>query len=97
MADDEFSLRKAAERAAQAQALLENEILVGTFADIRQAYIGAWLATQPRDDEGRQMAWLAVKNLDKVREHLERVVTDGKIALKTLELNEALAPRKKRA
>lgn len=97
MADDDLALRKATERAAQAQALLASDMLNEAFGGLRQAYIDAWLNTDARDEDGRRMAWHAVKNLDSVRRHLERVVSDGQIALKTIEFNEAKAQREQRA
>lgn len=96
MADDDLMLRKKAERAAQAQALINSDLFVEAFADLRQGYIDAWLNTDARDEAGRQLAWLAVTNLDRVRKHFESVITSGKIALKTLDMIEEVR-RPKRA
>lgn len=97
MADDELSLRRSADRAAKAQALIDSDLFKEAFGTLREGYVNAWIVTDARDDDGRQRCWLAVKNLDRVKEHLERVIGDGKIATAMLDLNEAKAKREKRA
>jgi hypothetical protein len=97
LADDDLSLRRDAARGAQAQRLLDDELLKGAFEAIRQRYVDAWLGTDTRDDDGRQRCWLAIKNLDLVQEHLQRVVANGVVAAKQIELIEAKAKREKRA
>lgn len=97
MADDDLSLRREAARAAQAERLLNDDMLNEAFGSLRQKYIDAWLISDARDDDGRTRCWLAIRNLDQVKEHLQRVVSNGQIALKQIEMNEAKAKREKRA
>mgnify|MGYP000479273032 FL=1 len=97
MADDELSLRRDAARAAQAQRLLDDEMLTEAFDGTRQRYIDIWLTSDARDDDARARCWLGIKNLELVREHLTRVVSNGQIALRQIEMNEAKAKREKRA
>ncbi len=97
MADDEISLRREMARAAQAKILLDDEMLKEAFATLRQSYTDAWLNTDARDDDGRQRCWLAIKNLDKVLEHLDRVIRDGAVAARQLEFMEAQTKRQRRA
>lgn len=97
MADDEFTLRRAADRAAKAKALLENETLTEAFGALRSAYIAAWEMTDPRDAEGRERAWMAMTILNRIRKDLQTVLSNGKIATAQLSAMEQQATRKPRA
>jgi hypothetical protein len=81
---DELALRRDADRAAKADALLRNETLIETLDGLAAAYTAAWKATQARDTDGRERLWLAQTVLTRFREDLHRAVTDGKIALHQL-------------
>ena len=85
MADDEFTLRRALDRAAKARAILDNEMVTEAFATLRQAYLDGWEATSARDQDARERFWLATTVLTKVAGHLETVLTDGKIAAHQLD------------
>jgi hypothetical protein len=88
---DEFTLRKATDRAAKARAVLDNDTVKEAFDTLRQGYTDAWLATDPRDTAGRELCWVARTLVDKVESHFKIAVTDGKIAM--AELNEIDARR----
>jgi hypothetical protein len=79
MADDEFTLRKDMEAAAQVQAALDGPI-AAAFDTLKATYHEAWEASGPRDDEGRRNLWQAVQIVGKVRSHLETIVANGKLA-----------------
>jgi hypothetical protein len=85
MADDEFAMRRAMERAAIAQTLLENVIVAEAFNDLEAAYLDAWKAAQPRDTEGREKLWQAVQILGKVKSHLELTAAHGRMASQQIE------------
>ena len=97
MADDEFALRRTADRAAKAKALIENETLTEAFDALRSAYIGAWENTDLRDMEGREKAWIALTLINRLRKDLQTVLDSGKIAVAQLAVMEAQAKRKPRA
>lgn len=97
MADDELALRRDAARAARAKALLNDELFNEAFDSLRQRYVDLWVASDARDDDARARCWLGVKNLALVKEHLHRVIADGQLALKQIEVIEAKAARPKRA
>ena len=78
-------------RAARAQALLNDDLLQESFAKLDADYIAAWRSTDARDDDARQRLWQAVNVLGKVKDHLSRVIADGKIAKAEID---ALAERK---
>lgn len=94
---DELALRRSADRAAKAEALLRDELLIEAFAALRQSYLAAWETTALRDTEGRERAWMAVTLLGKVKGHLDTVVMDGKISSVELAEIEAKAKRQRRA
>lgn len=93
MADDEFSLRRATDRAAKAKQLLESEMFTEAFDALRNEYIRAWLATDPRDSDARERCWVATTVLTKVRGHLSSVISDGKVADRLLADMEEKAKR----
>lgn len=67
-------------RAAAAKQLLENPLMVEAFANVRNAAIEAWTETSVLDAQKREMAWMTVKVLDRVKGELENVIVNGKIA-----------------
>lgn len=81
---DEIALTRATERAAHAARLLEDELLVEAFSELDREYIKAWRATPVRDTDARERLWQATQIVGKVRDHLGRVVNDGKLAQREL-------------
>jgi predicted metal-dependent hydrolase len=73
-------LETAINRGAQAETLLRNELLQEAFAALDAEYIKAWRVTPARDTIAREKLWQAVNVLGKVRDHLGKVVNDGKLA-----------------
>ncbi len=67
-------------RAARAQALLSDDLLVGALRDMRDAYVAAWTKTDARDTLGRELAWMGVKAVELFQAQLRRHVNDGKLA-----------------
>jgi len=76
-------------RGAQAAELLKSELLQECFATLERDYIDAWRITPARDTDGRERLWQAVNIVGKVRDHLIKVVNDGKLSQR--HLNELLA------
>jgi hypothetical protein len=85
MADDEFALRRAMERAAIAQGLLENTIVKEAFDTLAASYDDAWKATAWNDDAGRKSLWMATQILGKVKKHLELTAAHGRMASQQIE------------
>jgi hypothetical protein len=80
----EDKLEASIARAARAQALLGNELLQEAFTKLEDDYTAAgktWLAA---DAAGRERLWQAVNVLGKVKDHLARVVADGRLAQRQL-------------
>ena len=91
MTDDK--LQAATARAMRARALLEDELLIEAFDRLDAEYVKAWRETTARDDDARQRLWQAVQVIAKVRDHLRKLVNDGKLAQKEID---ALAEKKRR-
>src|SRR5262245_65828838 len=77
-------LQAAAERGRRAKTLLENELLQEAFKTLEDGYTAAWKSWPAADTAGRERLWLAVNVLGKVRDHLARVVADGRLAQREL-------------
>jgi hypothetical protein len=76
----EDKLQSAINRAVQAEALLRNELLTEAFAALDAQYIAAWRTTPARDVVAREKLWQAVNVVGLVKDHLGKVVSDGKLA-----------------
>lgn len=82
---DELKLNKDLENAARAQALLDDETLNDAFSKMEDAYQQAWMATHVNDVAGRERLWQAIHIVHKVKDHLNSVVTNGKLAQRELD------------
>ena len=71
-------------RGARAAELLNNELLQESLATLERDYIEAWKITPARDTDGRERLWQAVNIVGKVRDHLVKVVNDGKLSQRQL-------------
>lgn len=91
MSDDR--LLEARNRAAQAETLVNNELLSEGFKELEAAYIQAWRQTNPHDERAREKLYLAVNVIGKIKDHLQSVITNGKIA--DAELNELIEQQKR--
>jgi hypothetical protein len=96
MADDELALRRAADRAAKARVILDSDLFNEAWTELEASYIEAWKATSARDTDGRERLWLANTVLHKVKGQFETMLTDGKVAMITLNEIDAEQQRQKR-
>lgn len=90
---DEHKLNQATNKAAQVEALLRNEHLTAAFTGLETAYIAAWRVTDARDTDARERLWQAVQVVGKVRDHLTKIMSDGRIA--QTEINQIAEKRKR--
>jgi hypothetical protein len=81
---DEIELSRKQEKAAQAEALLKNELLQDGFQKLRQEYYSAWQNTNPQDIDQRERLWTAHRMVGLLEKHLKIMVANGKIATKDL-------------
>jgi hypothetical protein len=73
-------------RRARAEELMANELLQEAFATLEARYIEEWRVTQFRDTDARERLWQAVNVVRKVKDHLARVVSDGRLAQREIDL-----------
>ena len=94
--NDEIELTKATARAARAEGLLRNELLAEAFDTLEASYTQAWRNTTIEDVSGREKLFLAINIVGKVRDHLNSVVNNGKLAAAELKFLAETAERKRR-
>lgn len=75
-------------RANRAQNLLSDELFQESLAALEAEYIRQWRESKYNDDDGRERLWLAVNVIGKVKDHLTKVISDGKVAQHDLKLVE---------
>jgi hypothetical protein len=93
---DEGKLNDEAAKAMRAQNLLDNGELKEAFDKLEDSYIAAWRSTKYDDHAAREKLFLAVNVVAKVKEHLQQMVADGKIAEVSLRNLYAESERKRR-
>lgn len=93
---NEHALIKATERAAQAKRLLTDELYLESFNALESQLIQAWIASDPRDVEGRERCFQAVHANRKQRDYFASFVNDGKLAQAQLDEIAKQAERAKR-
>lgn len=91
----EEKLHKQATDAARAKLLLEDELLIGAFKALEEAYIAHWRATRIDDAVGREKLFIAVNVVGKVKDHLGTIMADGALAKRELEELAKSAERQK--
>ena len=93
---DEFKLQQDASRAARADGLLKNELLAEAYDKLEADLIAAWIASNPRDTDGRERCFHAVHANRKHKEYLVSIVNNGKLAAAELKQLADNVERKKR-
>jgi hypothetical protein len=69
-----------AARAAAAQRLMDDPLLVEALANIRHAAIKAWEGTATDQEKQREFAWLTVKVVNRIEAELQSIIDNGLIA-----------------
>ncbi len=93
---DESHLAAASARALQAQELLDNELLTDAFKTLEDSYASAWRSTAIDDVQGREKLFLAINVVGKVRDHLNAILANGRLAQAELAELARTAERRKR-
>ena len=78
MSDDKLLEQR--NRAARAEALVNDELLTEGLDNLETAYIQAWRLTAPDNQIAREKLYLAVNVVGKIKQHLQTVIMDGKLA-----------------
>jgi hypothetical protein len=92
MSTDEDKTERAISRGAR-EALLGNELLQEAFAVLDTSYVQAWRTAPVRDAQMREKLWQAVNIVGKVKDHLARIVADGKLAQADLKMRSTPSAR----
>ena len=91
MTDDK--LNEAIGRGARAERLVNDDLLQEAFDSLERDYVRGWRDTGARDTDARERLWQAVNVLRKVKDHLAKIVADGKLAQR--EVDELALKRKR--
>lgn len=67
-------------RGELAQALLNNPLLAEILETLKDNYVQQWLASDPKDTEGRERLFIAVNVVDDFTRNLRVVVENGKLS-----------------
>ncbi len=73
------------QRAERAQQLLEDPLMKESFDSLETTYLSAWRESRPGEELEREVLWQAWFALDAVRQHLNMVMQNGKIARDALD------------
>jgi hypothetical protein len=87
---DELALRKQMDEGAKAEVELNHPATAKAFAKVEADLIHAWRNTDARDSIGREMAWMALTALGRVRSALMTAIDDGKVASAEIEQGDPL-------
>jgi hypothetical protein len=82
---NEGKLREQQDRAAKAEVLLRDPLLLEAFETLDAEFLRAWRQTSVDDTAARERIYMLCQSLEAVRGHLTKVVTDGKLAKLQLE------------
>lgn len=77
---DEHKAARDTARALQAEGLMNSDLLKEAFSTLEQSYIKAWRESGVADEAGREKLFLAINIVGKVKDHLQKVLNDGKLA-----------------
>ena len=67
-------------KAAAAQRLLDDPLFQEVMAGLRKETTHSWLHSPARDTQAREIAWLTMKNLDRIEAAFQSHVDNGRIA-----------------
>lgn len=82
-------------RADRAKEVLENEVFIEAFAAIRKELIEQWEQSPARDEKGRELLWLMLKQADKFKLALVGTMEAGKLAKASLQHQQTKAEQAK--
>jgi hypothetical protein len=77
---DESRLSLEMARAAQAERLLQNEMLQDALNAVKAKYEADWIGSRLDDTQKRERCFLAMRALSDVIKHLETHIATGKLA-----------------
>ena len=85
MADTAIAHQRAISRAARAKALAEDDILKEAFTAFEDELMALWRGTKMDAVAERERVWIMLKAIGRIRQHLQTVISDGKVSAAILE------------
>lgn len=82
-------------RAGRAKEVLENEVYLDAFEQIKQEIEQQWKSSPARDVEGRERLWLMQALLSKLQNCLQATMDGGKVAVAELRHKQTLIDQAK--
>ena len=82
---DQDKLQKEVSQSNKAKQLFENPLLQESFDKLKKAYQDSLFSTGVKEQETREMLWLAYNIVGKVEQNLKEVIDTDKLASKQLE------------
>lgn len=82
---DKDKLQEEVSQSNKAKQLFENPLLQESFDKLKKAYQDSLFSTGVKEQETREMLWLAYNIVGKVEQNLKEVIDTGKLASKQLE------------
>jgi len=82
---DQDKLQKEVSQSNKAKQLFENPLLQESFDKLKKSYQDSLFSTGVKEQETREMLWLAYNIVGKVEQNLKEVIDTGKLASKQLE------------
>ena len=77
----------------RAKEVLENEVFIQAFEDIKKEIVTQWEQSPARDSEGREKLWNLLKLADKLEMNLKTTLETGKLAMLEIEHKRTLKER----
>jgi hypothetical protein len=90
---DEGKLIAEADKGVAAENALK--ITGEAFSELKKQLFDAWLASETRDEAGREKLWIATTQLSKVEDLLRKRVMNGRIAEREIDAIRKAAEQKK--
>lgn len=75
-------------RGVEAKVLMDNPLVKDSFLGVVKSLQAAWYRTDPSDAPGRELIFFQLRALERVHEHLTKMVSDGQILVDQAEIEQ---------
>jgi len=83
----EIKQRQAVDRAARAEALLNDPLIIEAFETLDKEFVSAWKESAIADHQSREHIYQLLQALEALKGHFAKVLEDGKLAKERLKFN----------
>ena len=81
-------------RARRAEILLADPLLIEAFDGLKAEYMRRWEECESRDQDKRERLWWAVRVVNEVRNNLDSIVNNGKLAKAEVDATAGVKPKR---